>query len=758
MKRPFALLGGAALGALTAGALLGERRAEVLAALLAGMGFLALAARVLWALIGKKQNKTDQRLFGVFRWEAFFACVCRGGLMLLTAALCLGLYAGAVRTRVAPAEALSGRTVRLSGTVWNVPEEAYHRFYYEIRVDRVELDGTVRDMDFTARLSTRMPIAGELFDRIECTAALSAFDDTGGLYSGRSYYLARGVDVGGYLSDYESVTVTPGREFSLRKLLYGLRVKAGRIFERRLPDMESGLIRGILLGERWRIDDALYEDFKTVGASHLLVISGLHMSALAGLFLLLLRQVLRPLWLRNLLAGLGILLFLGLIGFPVSAVRSGVMYLLALAASSLGRETDGVNSLGAAVLLICLGNPFSGGDLGLALSVFSTLGILVLGNRTAEALLRPFRNSPRWSRALSPAAAALGMTFSALLFTLPIQIAVFGGISLLAPAAGLLLVLPCTLLLYSSLLALLLSLHPFTCPLAEPLLFCAGHLARLCGALAERLARTPGTFLPLSGPVTALLLLGGLSLFLICRLSRDRAAVCLLLAGAVLLAGWGRAAGKGESETVTLAAPPDLSCVLVMRDDRAVVIAAGGYRSGAARELLRQNNIRRVEAVFLPVQSRAARETACDVLRSYSVERLVAPEGAVLGRDLALAGQKARQLYLPDRGKLELLEGVTFLSERNMGRVTLLSPAASVMVETAASGPGSCSYLFSVSGGSQINSSFTIAANDAIIDLEKLPPGRYLSPGENGLYLELSPGGTAGFRGESICLNWEKRN
>lgn len=89
----------------------------------------------------------------------------------------------------------------------------------------------------------------------------------------------------------------------------------------------------------------------------------------------------------NLLTGLCLLLFLALSGFQPSASRGAAMYGVLLLADSTGRRSDGLNSLGLAVLAVCLGNPFAGGDLGFALSVTATLGIVLLYRPLEQAFL-----------------------------------------------------------------------------------------------------------------------------------------------------------------------------------------------------------------------------------------------------------------------------------------------------------------------------------------------------------------------------------
>ena len=77
------------------------------------------------------------------------------------------------------------------------------------------------------------------------------------------------------------------------------------------------------------------------------------------------------------------------------------MQILFYLGGCFGRRPEGCNSLGFSVLCICLSDPFSGGDLGFALSVMSTLGLLVFRAPIARGL---GRLAPRaaWEKAVAP--------------------------------------------------------------------------------------------------------------------------------------------------------------------------------------------------------------------------------------------------------------------------------------------------------------------------------------------------------------------
>ena len=103
-----------------------------------------------------------------------------------------------------------------------------------------------------------------------------------------------------------------------------------------------------------------------------------------------------------------------------------------LLADSTGRRSDGLNSLGLAVLAVCLGNPFAGGDLGFALSVTATLGIVLLYRPLEQAFLGRRRQGLAFAL-WKPAAVSLAATAAALLGTLP---GAAGGVWGIPPAAA----------------------------------------------------------------------------------------------------------------------------------------------------------------------------------------------------------------------------------------------------------------------------------------------------------------------------------
>ena len=197
----------------------------------------------------------------------------------------------------------------------------------------------------------------------------------------------------------------------------------------------AGLTAGICFGDTALLSDNASDSLAGAGLSHLTAVSGLHMTIIAGAVYGLLRLLRVP---KRAAAGINILamlFFMGVTLFPVSAVRAGMMQIVMMLGYVLSRKADGLNSLGLALLLLVLFQPYAACDPGLLLSFAATLGLL-----TVLPWLRrsPWLRRMERRRILGKAAASLAVSFAALAFTVPIIGLCFGEVSLMSPLSNLL--------------------------------------------------------------------------------------------------------------------------------------------------------------------------------------------------------------------------------------------------------------------------------------------------------------------------------
>ena len=635
--------------------------------------------------------------------------------------------------QAAPWQGLDGEKLQVRAQVLDYPEERYHRYYYKLRVEALgQEEGALEAVGpFTLRLSSTMPLACDPYDRVECLVTFQAFQAGGGLYSTRNARLADGFQAGAYLSQYEGIAVERDSAVSPGEMLVQLRHQVGRAMDRLLPRREAGLLRAMVLGDSGGVSEEDMSRFRQLGVSHILVVSGLHMTILAGFMQFLLCRFPIRKAVRNALTALVLVLFLALSGFQPSACRGAAMYGVLLLADSTGCRADSLNSLGLAVLLVCLFAPFSGGDLGFALSVLATLGIVVLYRPVYQVLVGK-RLAGLARRLWKPVAASLAVTAAALLGTFPVQLAVFGGLPLLTPLANLLLVFPSTLLLYASFCGAFLSLLPATAPLAAPFVWAAGWLARFLLGAAGLLAQWKGTFLPLTGEVALAVVIGLLLLLMAAGLVGQDRPLRVVLGGcmAVLAVFGGVFQGWLTQDTVIFAAPAaeESSCVVMIQDGKAAVLSFGGYRTGAVAELLQRYRVTQVEALCLPDRGPEAREAAVQVLEEYGAKQLVLPGDAYVGRDLELALGDALPVFLEGGDSVSLWAGVSAQVLPQWEGLLLSVYGVEVLVEWGPGQSRNCGLLFTNQPQTRVNAPLSVWQTDGII-------------GENGQGLAFSPEG-----------------
>jgi competence protein ComEC len=252
---------------------------------------------------------------------------------------------------------------------------------------------------------------------------------------------ARGVEVVATVADPATVVRhSATAPAPVLRPIAALRDRLRRFVEAHLDGDARGLTVALVLGDRGGVRQAVEDDFRTAGVSHVLSVSGLHLAVAAFLFFaglrrLLLRVPRLPLVcdVRRVaaLAAIPAVIFYTLLtGAAVATVRSAVMAVAFFAAAAVGRPSDHPNAIGAAAIAILLATPLALFDPSFQLTFAAVIGLLVaapLGSRAAARLPGAglWRRAARWAMRFAVASAA------ALLFTAPIAAAHFNQ---LAPA------------------------------------------------------------------------------------------------------------------------------------------------------------------------------------------------------------------------------------------------------------------------------------------------------------------------------------
>ena len=313
-------------------------------------------------------------------------------------------------------------------------------------------------------------------ETVSCRVTLGEEESLADYEEYRTYNFADGIYAAASITDAETFTVLKSAG-GFGALCDKIASYCRRTFLTYLDEDSAALVTGLLLGDKSALPADVKRDFRRVGLSHVLAVSGLHLSILLGGLQKFLNSIRLHRRIQLCITFAFLLLFMGVTGFYPSILRAGIMWMLCSAAFLMGGNADSLTALSFAAAIICIFSPNAVSDIGFLLSVSATLGILLLAE-PLEAVLSAHLPTDRilpWG--LHTVLSLCGITFAATVFTLPVTLFAFGELSLVAPLANLLMNPFVTVVLVLAPLIILASLLPFS--------FAASFLSVFAGGAAK---------------------------------------------------------------------------------------------------------------------------------------------------------------------------------------------------------------------------------------------------------------------------------
>jgi competence protein ComEC len=217
----------------------------------------------------------------------------------------------------------------------------------------------------------------------------------------------------------------------LQRGLYAGKHAFTRALENALPEPHASLAEGLLAGGKQGLGTVLLDAFTIAGLLPIIVLSGYNVMIVAEGVLVGLSFL--PKRFGYVLAALTIVLFVAAAGGGASALRAGIMAVLALFARATRRTYDALRILVLVFVLILVLNPLElASDPGFQFSFAATLGLIVASSSFEQRLKRI-----RWPILRE----VVATTLAAQLFVLPLLLYQTGNLSLVAIPANIL-VLP----------------------------------------------------------------------------------------------------------------------------------------------------------------------------------------------------------------------------------------------------------------------------------------------------------------------------
>lgn len=321
-----------------------------------------------------------------------------------------------------PAVEYDGKTCRITAQLADYPNYRYGNYYYDSKA--VVIDGVETDLKLRLVFSS-LPDA-EPYDLVEGNFTFYVLGSSSEEYLASNK--AKGVFVGAYpVSGEYSVNRIPEDEKPFKKTIVDLREKIKNAVHRAVPGDSGSLATALLIGDRSNLSSDILSDFRLSGMTHIICVSGFHLSLCAAFLLFLLKKLKIGDRIASAITVFAVILFMLIAGMTYSVMRSGIMMLLYLFSNIIRKKRDSLNSLGFSLAVIAIYNPFAMGSVGLQLSALSTLGLILYSQYIKPKINAFFRKNDNifFGEVLLSIIDAVLIPVAATLFTLPVYMNIY---------------------------------------------------------------------------------------------------------------------------------------------------------------------------------------------------------------------------------------------------------------------------------------------------------------------------------------------
>jgi competence protein ComEC len=269
------------------------------------------------------------------------------------------------------------KKVQIVGVVVSEPDVREKNTKLTIETEKVFT--TVGEREVSEKVLVSVPLYPEwnYGDRVRGNVILTKpkniESEDGRVFDYEGYLKVRGI---WYTSSYTSLEfLSSGNGNAIKTLLFKTKHVFTDSISYVLPEPESSLLAGLLLGTKQSLGKEILGEFQRTGTSHIVVLSGYNIAIVAESIMNALKFL--P---KNISFGfgaVGIILFTMLSGGGASAVRAAIMVLVALFAKRFNRDYKANRVLGFTIVLMLAPNPLLlVFDPSFQLSILATIGLV----------------------------------------------------------------------------------------------------------------------------------------------------------------------------------------------------------------------------------------------------------------------------------------------------------------------------------------------------------------------------------------------
>lgn len=244
------------------------------------------------------------------------------------------------------------------------------------------IDGRINDGQKTKIIFYCCETGAEYGDIITLTDCDFLEIENDYIFNARDYYKSRHIFL--RVNSAESIDIEYTDSSKVKKALKSFRESMISKIRLAIGDETGGFLTGMIFGEKQYIDDNTRTALYRSGIGHVLAVSGLHVSVIASIAIVIMKKLKVNKFIGFGAVNLLFLLFISLAEYPVSAIRAMIMLDIMYSARLFRRQSDALNSIAVAVMIISLADPYAVYNSGFIMSISGTFGIAVFGQYMAE--------------------------------------------------------------------------------------------------------------------------------------------------------------------------------------------------------------------------------------------------------------------------------------------------------------------------------------------------------------------------------------
>ena len=382
---------------------------------------LVIPVTVLFKLINKKQKKKFS-FYSVSRYLRYFKLVLnRNVIITIIIFSCLSNFIIKEKNKKFETFYSTSENVVLLARVESEAKQKEYKKTYKIKV--LEINKYKEDVNLY--LSTDKKLELEFGDIIKIKGKYKAPDYQRN-YGGFSYreYL-KTLNIYGNVTAEKIEVIEKSQKNDISFLIHQIKENIKLNAQKYLDEETSSIYLGLILGDTTNIEDETKEAFKNSNMSHILAVSGMHITYIT-IGVMLFFSKLSGKRMAKFLSIIILILYITITGFSPSIIRACITAILMLLGGIMNRKADVWTSISISLFIILLYNPFLITNIGLQFSYMGTIGIIVF-NKTIVKVLTSKKNSNKYKTdnkktIKEKVKEIIAVTISAQIFIIPLTI------------------------------------------------------------------------------------------------------------------------------------------------------------------------------------------------------------------------------------------------------------------------------------------------------------------------------------------------